>query len=170
MGKFIFLAFGCTVYIITILSVQLTLVNLLHRNPQLRLFANLKTLRPSDQINSAGGQYTTDSRGQEDSAREDADFIASSNRELNASQNPWEGVSPKLTIRNYYTGKFIESYAEICSGKHKNLTLLVLVPSAIYNFEQRNAVRRTWGSFSKRKDVAIGFAVGNYDTEMNTIL
>lgn len=74
-------------------------------------------------------------------------------------RNPWDGVSPDLTIANFYTGDFLLPNERLCSLKH-NLSLVVLVPSAVTHFKQREAVRNTWGSFTQRRDVVIGFVVG----------
>lgn len=78
----------------------------------------------------------------------------------NSVEDPWAGVSPELKISNYYNGQFLLPNTHLCGQKRENLSLLVLVPSAISHVQQRNSVRKTWGTFALRKDVAVGFIVG----------
>ncbi|CAL8122781.1 unnamed protein product [Orchesella dallaii] len=88
--------------------------------------------------------------------------IGLENEITNASNNnPFSGVSSKYLVKNFYSGNFLLPNAQLCAGKHKNLKLVVLVPTAIGNFKQRDSVRKTWGSFSARQDVVIGFMAGN---------
>jgi hypothetical protein len=71
----------------------------------------------------------------------------------------WSDVPEHLFIKRYYTGNFSYANPDLCKKKN-NLTLLILVTSAIDNFEHRNNVRLTWGHYGLMDSVQFAFVIG----------
>ncbi|XP_035707484.1 lactosylceramide 1,3-N-acetyl-beta-D-glucosaminyltransferase isoform X2 [Folsomia candida] len=73
----------------------------------------------------------------------------------------WSDVPEHLFVKRYYTGNFSHVNEDLCERRKKNLTLLILVTSAIDNFQHRSNVRLTWGHYGQRDDVQFAFVVGD---------
>lgn len=66
------------------------------------------------------------------------------------------------TIDIYESG-YSEPAAHICQNNGDQLRLLILVTSAPTHHDQRLAIRQSWGHFGSRRDIAIGFILGQTD-------
>lgn len=66
------------------------------------------------------------------------------------------------TIDIYEPG-FSEPASHICQNSGDPIRLLILVTSAPTHYDQRLAIRQSWGHFGSRRDVAIGFILGQSD-------
>lgn len=124
------------------------------------LYTNTRNKRFLEKSRSTNDRSDSVASDSEDSNDISFSVNVATLKSTTTKNSPWAGVSSSLIISNFYTGDFIYSNAQLCNRKKSNITLLVLVPSAVSNSKQRDSVRKTWGSFSLRKDVAIGFMVG----------
>ncbi|XP_038107031.1 beta-1,3-galactosyltransferase 5 [Culex quinquefasciatus] len=63
----------------------------------------------------------------------------------------------------YERGHFNDpvTFARICDENGASVNLLVLITSAPSRQDHRMAIRQTWGHFGTRRDVGIGFMLGN---------
>ncbi|XP_063226361.1 beta-1,3-galactosyltransferase 5-like [Bacillus rossius redtenbacheri] len=74
-------------------------------------------------------------------------------------------TTPKVAVDNtsmrymHRPGYVVEN-AGLCRGNGSQLRVLILVTSAPDHGRHRMAIRFTWGHFSLRKDVAVGFFLG----------
>lgn len=86
------------------------------------------------------------------------------------SCSPFRGQKDKTSEMNY---RRMKAYIDAglvhpspatpltCADNGENVFLLIIIPSAITNFEQRNVIRKTWGNVSKfRPKVVVRFIVG----------
>ncbi|XP_060516060.1 beta-1,3-galactosyltransferase 5-like [Cylas formicarius] len=64
-----------------------------------------------------------------------------------------------------YEAGHIDVSSNICPDLGKNLKLLITITSAPTHDSARDAIRQTWGSFARRKDVAIAFMLGSIQNE-----
>ena len=66
------------------------------------------------------------------------------------------------TYKIYENGHLSDSSTinALCPKKGEALRLLILITSAPTHREQRLAIRQTWGHFGTRRDVSIGFVLG----------
>lgn len=85
------------------------------------------------------------------------------NRETNMSYSGRE--SPRL-IRSIYPPGFLTDNSHLCPNKGRNLSVLIAIFSAPSFRMSRNTIRKTWGQYSKRKDVSIIFFVGNTNNHL----
>ncbi|XP_053659199.1 beta-1,3-galactosyltransferase 5-like [Anopheles marshallii] len=65
----------------------------------------------------------------------------------------------------YHSGHLPDSacVANLCPRNGTDVTLLILVTSAPTHREQRLAIRQSWGHYGSRRDISIGFIVGQTD-------
>lgn len=63
------------------------------------------------------------------------------------------------TSEIYEPGFFVPN-AELCPNQGKDIRLLILITSAPVHQEARLAIRQTWGHYTNRRDIAIGFLLG----------
>lgn len=64
-----------------------------------------------------------------------------------------------MTIDIYEPG-FSDPSPELCPHNGRDVHVVALIHSAPQNFETRDAIRLTWGHFGMRRDMVIGFLVG----------
>ncbi|XP_045464678.1 beta-1,3-galactosyltransferase 5-like isoform X2 [Harmonia axyridis] len=72
-------------------------------------------------------------------------------------------------IGSLYPTGFQMSNPHLCPDEGLNISLLIAVFSRPSLKMSRNAIRKTWGQFSKRRDVSIVFFVGQTDNEVTKI-
>uniref|UniRef100_A0A182J347 Hexosyltransferase n=1 Tax=Anopheles atroparvus TaxID=41427 RepID=A0A182J347_ANOAO len=73
-----------------------------------------------------------------------------------------EGEKVIKTRDLYHSGHLPDPacVANLCPSKGTDVTLLILVTSAPTHREQRLAIRQSWGHYGSRRDISIGFIVG----------
>ncbi|XP_066258860.1 beta-1,3-galactosyltransferase 5-like [Euwallacea similis] len=64
-----------------------------------------------------------------------------------------------------YEAGHIDVSSEVCADLGKGVKLLIAITSAPSHDSARDAIRKTWGSFVSRKDVAIAFMLGSIANE-----
>ncbi|ENN74230.1 beta-1,3-galactosyltransferase 5 [Dendroctonus ponderosae] len=64
-----------------------------------------------------------------------------------------------------YEAGHIDVSSDVCADLGKGVKLLVAITSAPSHDSAREAIRKTWGSFASRKDVAIAFMLGSIANE-----
>ncbi|XP_061169130.1 beta-1,3-galactosyltransferase 1-like [Saccostrea echinata] len=82
-------------------------------------------------------------------------------RPFRESKNDIQLTSYKL-VQSYVNSGIIRSFpSKPITCNEKDVFLLIIVPSAVSNFEQRNAIRNTWGNVSNlKKPVLVKFLLG----------
>lgn len=74
---------------------------------------------------------------------------------------PLDGGEDVMLAGSFYPPGHVHANPTICPDQGDKLQLLVVVTSAVPHFENRMAVRQTWGHYSIRRDVSIGFILGS---------
>ncbi|XP_045478392.1 beta-1,3-galactosyltransferase 1-like [Harmonia axyridis] len=64
----------------------------------------------------------------------------------------------------YKRGYFYEN-SRLCPGEGINIKVFITIFSSPTNKENRKIIRMTWGHFSKRSDVALGFLIGSFNND-----
>lgn len=70
-----------------------------------------------------------------------------------------------VLIKDIYESGYSQLHPELCPQRGIHLRVLILVASAPSHVEQRNAIRQTWGYFTRREDVAMAFMLGSSPAE-----
>uniref|UniRef100_A0A8D8CYN4 Hexosyltransferase n=1 Tax=Culex pipiens TaxID=7175 RepID=A0A8D8CYN4_CULPI len=73
-------------------------------------------------------------------------------------------TTSKVATKDLYErGHFNDpvTFARICDENGASVNLLILITSAPSRQDHRMAIRQTWGHFGTRRDVGIGFMLGN---------
>lgn len=72
-------------------------------------------------------------------------------------------VIKMATKELYERGHFNDpvTFSKICDENGASLDLLILITSAPSHQDHRMAIRHTWGHFGTRRDIGIGFMLGN---------
>lgn len=76
-----------------------------------------------------------------------------------------ETVAKVVRTNEIYEPGFTEASADLCKNSGEQLRLLVLITSAPTHHEQRLAIRQSWGHYGSRRDVAIGFILGQTENQ-----
>jgi hypothetical protein len=70
-----------------------------------------------------------------------------------------------VKVTDLYEPGFSHAKAELCLMDGMDVKLLIIIISAPGHFNQRAAIRLTWGHYTLRSDVAIAFLIGKTDDE-----
>lgn len=76
----------------------------------------------------------------------------------NNSQN--RDLSRGYQTRDLYQSGFSELSSGLCLNQGSELRLMIIISSAPTHHRSRLAIRQTWGHYSIRRDVSIGFLIG----------
>lgn len=71
-----------------------------------------------------------------------------------------------VLTKELYESGYSQPRPELCPQLGVGLSVLILVASAPCHVEERNAVRQTWGYFTRREDVAMAFMLGASPSEV----
>jgi len=73
--------------------------------------------------------------------------------------------SPKNAVwtKDIYEPGFSYPNPPVCPNDGLDIRLVILITSAPGHFSARDAIRLTWGHYSQRVDVSIGFLIGKED-------
>lgn len=69
----------------------------------------------------------------------------------------------KYLTGTIYVPGFIEPQLDLCPEQGLDVRLIIIAASSYNRYEHRQTVRRTWGSFGRRRDIKLGFIVGKSD-------
>lgn len=101
--------------------------------------------------------------------RHEPKIFAGTQSPSTSTTKPLSKLEKKRILSNYIltedqvatTSHFLSRNDFQCTGANgTNLDLLVIVPSSVANFKDREAIRRTWGNFSLYPKIKILFLVG----------
>uniref|UniRef100_A0A336M0V7 Hexosyltransferase n=1 Tax=Culicoides sonorensis TaxID=179676 RepID=A0A336M0V7_CULSO len=83
----------------------------------------------------------------------------------NKQQQNNETVGKVVRTNEIYEPGFTDASPDLCKNNGEQLRLLILITSAPTHHEQRLAIRQSWGHYGTRRDVAIGFILGQTENQ-----
>lgn len=124
--------------------------------------SSVKNLINSTQISSTTTTTTTASSSKSINVVQSTNNDASNK---NKQQQSNETVGKVVRTDDIYEPGFTEASPDLCKNNGEQLRLLILIMSAPTHHEQRLAIRQSWGHYGQRRDVAIGFILGQTETQ-----
>lgn len=122
--------------------------------------SGVKNLTNSSQISS-----TTTTTVSVKSSNVQNTHNTSTNVATNKNKQSNDTVAKVVRTNEIYEPGFTESSADLCKNSGEQLRLLILITSAPTHHEQRLAIRQSWGHYGQRRDVAIGFILGQTENQ-----
>lgn len=153
------LAFAFTVVILVFFFFSLNPSTLKPTIPPTRSFLTAETRMLQGNISFSGVHNGTSSE-----VPPLPQISAHSNHTTN-SHSPTLDLTQGVPAQFIYEAGHIDVSADVCPDLGKNVKLLIAITSAPSHDSAREAIRKTWGSFARRKDVAIAFMLGSISNE-----
>lgn len=131
--------------------------------------SSVKSLINATQISSTTTTTTTPSSSSKNAVQSTNDnnksniMNVTSNKSKQTQNN--ETVVKVVRTHEIYEPGFTEASPELCKNNGEQLRLLILITSAPTHHEQRLAIRQSWGHYGQRRDVAIGFILGQTENQ-----
>lgn len=83
----------------------------------------------------------------------------------NKTKSSSESSPTVIKTNDIYESGFTEPCADLCKNNGEQLRLMILITSAPTHHDMRLAIRQSWGHYASRRDIAIGFILGQTNNQ-----